>query len=126
LEGKLLQAVDKAWEAFQSKKGKFADDISLRTALAEFGWEEPKDKLSKLAEWNMIDEEYGKGLERMSVSEWLLEDNDIEFGEEEFFITDQRGFNCILEDMLEELNNHSVPMHMEKRVKRIIYEPNNV
>ena len=91
-------------EKLKSNNFKLEDDIDAKTALKEEGWETPESRVGILAEWMTYDHEYADELKNLSVFHNILEEFTLEdFGEDDFFVTDQRGFSVILDKMLIDL-----------------------
>lgn len=62
--------------------------------------------MKKLVEWNFWDGEHGGDIEMLSAYQNILDEYTMQdFGTEEQFVTDERGFCTIFETMAEEINN---------------------
>lgn len=81
-------------------------DISVKQALENAGWNAGDSAMKKLVEWNFWDGEHGGDIEMLSAYQNILDEYTMQdFGTEEQFVTDERGFCTIFETMAEEINN---------------------
>ena len=110
---------DDAWESLEDKADrllqnlkrqnyKVQQDMSVKDSLASMGWHAGSDNVKNLVEWTLYDGEYGGFIERMSTFHNIYEEFTKEdFGKDEHYVYDKRGFNLIYKDMAEELQSIS-------------------
>ena len=80
--------------------------------FAKNGWKKPVSDIDKLVEWDVIDNEYADDPANLSVHHNMVEDSDLDFGEEEFFVQDARGFSCILDDMIKDIKESGADIQL--------------
>lgn len=81
------------------------NDIDVKSALRTVGWEAGNDNMRNLIEWLFFDAENGNPIEHISAVHNIVEDyGKADFGGEERFVTDKRGFCKIFESLAEEIN----------------------
>ena len=81
------------------------NDITVKEALSRLGWNAGSDPMKNLMEWMIWDQEFAANVKDASafhnlVDEFALED----FGDEELYVTDNRGFSEIFINMANEIN----------------------
>ena len=56
-------------------------------------------------EWHLYDNDYADSIDKMSVIHHLVNDEPSpdDFGHDDFFVNDNRGYSVILDSMLEEM-----------------------
>lgn len=80
-------------------------DVSVKQALESVRWYDHNDNMRKLVEWNFWDGENGGPIENLSAFHNIADDyGKQDFGDEERFVTDERGFCRIFETMTQEIN----------------------
>jgi len=86
---------------------KIENDISFKTALANYGWK-PKDRFEKLLEWIQNRGE-GEEMKRLSTYHTVFGDytSDEVFGNGDRLVNDKRGFSSILDPMVNYINRHA-------------------
>ena len=68
------------------------------------GWNAGSSNVKNLVEWTLYDGEYGGDIEKMSTFHNIFEEFTKEdFGKEERYVADERGFNLIFKKMADEL-----------------------
>eukprot|EP00978_Attheya_sp_CCMP212_P047450 scaffold421372_cov69-Attheya_sp.AAC.6 len=106
--------------------GTVQNDASVRDILEECGWM-PKSLMEKAVEHNVLEVWVSDGLERLSAAHDLKAGaNDVDLGNDEMFVEDPRGFNCILDRMVEDLKVWGVQIHLQTKVQMVHYKPGNV
>mmetsp|Transcript_20079 Transcript_20079/g.28455 ORF Transcript_20079/g.28455 Transcript_20079/m.28455 type:complete len:526 (-) Transcript_20079:178-1755(-) len=100
-------------------------DVGVQSFLHELGWgkDEPLRPVEKLVEYNVLEVAISDGLEQLSTAHnWKEGANDIELGQEEFFVEDQRGFNSIMNGMVNDINNYEdASLQLNTQVERVEY-----
>ncbi|KAJ3350401.1 hypothetical protein GGF32_004854 [Allomyces javanicus] len=99
-------------------------DISVRTALQLAGWRN-KSPLHDLYEYFEIDYEYASDASINSGFNTADGDTFEEYGEDNYFVTDQRGYKLIAEKLLEE-SKATTKVHFNKRVTDVAYDKSGV
>ena len=68
------------------------------------GWKAGSDNVKKLVEWTIYDGENGGDIESISTFHNVYEEFSKEdFGKDEYYVYDKRGFNLIFKNMADEL-----------------------
>lgn len=68
------------------------------------GWNAGSDNVKNLVEWTLYDGEYGERIDRISAFHNIYEEFTKEdFGKEEMYVADKRGFNLVFKKMADEL-----------------------
>ncbi|XP_066269835.1 uncharacterized protein [Branchiostoma lanceolatum] len=94
-------------------------DVSLRVALKLGGWQ-PKTPLEKVVEYFDYEFEYADATEVTSLNNTGMNNED--FDEEEYFVTDQRGFGHIVDSLADEFlspNEARRRLQLNKVVKTV-------
>ena len=117
---------EKAYKNLKKRGLTIESDVSVRDALAFVGWYEPKDPITKLAEWLFVENEYAGDVAKLSSFHNVLEEFTIDdFGEDQKFVVDQRGYSCILDGMIAFLNDYFSSGHgsmlLKHRVRQVDY-----
>ena len=121
------------WNNQQNEASK--KDIDVQSVLQQCGWDVNKTSQSSSINRNIIDQtvEYNvkevwvcDGMDTLSAKYDLREGaNDVEMGDDEFFVQDERGFNYILQPMVEDLKqNTNVSIQLNTEVVEIKYGKN--
>ena len=112
-----LDKVDRHVEEYvEARKEKELPDIPARVGLQLMGWKTEKQLIRKVVEYFNFDFEYGKRPELTSFFQ-LAE------GGDEFFVSDQRGFWSMFEDLYQPLTNRIL---LGKTVTEIKYSDTSV
>ena len=124
---RLWKVYEKAWDACEHNRVSIHKDTDFRSFLIKHGWKHSNDHVAMAAEWLIIDAEYADVPERLSVAHNLIEDSDFDFGEEEVFVIDQRGYSVILKPMIDELNaSPDFSLNLNHLVTKIVYTQSGV
>ena len=103
----MTEAFDEAWVDLEEKNEqllkklkrqnyKVQQDISVKDSLAQMGWHAGNDNVKNVVEWTLYDGEYGFPVERISTFHNIYEEFTKEdFGKDEHYVYDKRGFNLI-------------------------------
>lgn len=68
------------------------------------GWQAGSSNVKNLVEWTLYDGEYGENIEHMSTFHNIMEEfSKDDFGKEERYVADKRGFNIAFKKMADEL-----------------------
>jgi hypothetical protein len=82
--------------------------MHVKWALSQQGWFAGSDNVKNLVEWTLYDGEYGGYIERMSTFHNIYEEfTNEDFGKDEHYVKDKRGFNLIFQQMASELQQIS-------------------
>lgn len=102
-------------------------DRDVRSLLEQCGWPASPNTIERLVELNLLTVWGANELETFSAKFNLEENaNDVDLGHEEFFVEDSRGFNTILNDMVDHLTRHKVDLKLQETVQSVTYQPNHV
>ena len=99
---------------------KLDEDFDVASSLARRGWK-AETNVQKLAEWNLLDFYFAGPTEQQSVVHNLLEFLPDAFGDDEYFVHDQRGYAQILEPLLARIEAGKCRMLLNKRVTKVTY-----
>lgn len=78
--------------------------MNLKVALGQMGWHAGSDNVKNLVEWSIYDGDYGNPIEYISTFHNLYEEfSNEDFGDDEHYVYDKRGFNLIFKQMADEL-----------------------
>ena len=81
------------------------NDTDVKSALNTVGWNAGSDNMKNMVEWLFFDAENGNPIETISAFHNICDDyGKQDFGGDERFVTDKRGFCRIFELMTEEIN----------------------
>ena len=101
----LEDTADRLLKRLKRQRMKVHQDLSVKQALAQEGWNAGGDPVKNVVEWNLWDAEYGGEIERLSTFHNVFEEFSKEdFGKKEMYVCDQRGFNEVFKVMADELN----------------------
>ena len=100
----------------EARKKKELPDIPARVGFQLMGWKDEKQPIRKVVEYFNFDFEYGKRPELVSFFQ-------LSEGGDEFFVTDQRGFWSMFEDLYRPLTNRIL---LGKTVTEIEYSDTSV
>lgn len=115
----VTEQFDDAWESLEGKgdallkklkrqKFKVQQDLSVKAALGQMGWQAGSNNVKNLVEWTLYDGEYGGPIENLSTFHNVFEEFSKEdFGKEERYVADKRGFNLVFKKMADELQGIS-------------------
>lgn len=100
------------------------DDLSIKDALFKYsGWNSNDCVVKQLIEWFEFDCEQADNTEKSSIiHNFMNEQNDIDFGHVMWFVTDQRGFSCILDNMVKDIKQN---IHLNRKVDSVQYGYDN-
>ena len=120
---------EQAIEACAKRKLHPQNDVDIRTLLQEFGWPAPEhqNKIEQLVEYNMLEVWLADSLSQVSAS-YNMEAgcNDVDLGKEEFFVEDTRGFNCIMRNLVQEIQAKGAVIRLQRMVEYVDYRPGHV
>ena len=104
------------------------NDIDARSFLEELGWKERElSNIDRAVEFNVLEVWLADSIEHLSVAHDMRDGaNDVELSKEEFFVEDSRGFNCILDNMIEDIKSKGGTIKLNNNVEQIHYSPGNV
>ena len=125
-EDKFDKVYEKCWKEVKKNPPTAEDDMDFETLFAKYGWKKATSDIDKLIEWDVIDNEYADNPANLSVHHNMVEDSDLDFGEEEFFVQDPRGFSCILDEMIKDIKEYGADFELGQEVTDINYEPGYV
>ena len=108
------------------QKGEYSlkNDVSVRQALQNMvKWDSANDNVKLLSDWVCFDDEYAGDIEDLSTFWNVQEDFNLDdFGVQDMFVQDQRGFGVILNQMFAELeSNPRCKIYFEHKVVEIDY-----
>lgn len=104
----------------------------MREALKLVEWnrgaQEADERIAALAEHICLENVCGESVERLSLMQALEDPNCEDFGDQNLFVTDQRGLKEILKPMIAELEQHcqklkESSLNLRTTVKKVRYEP---
>ena len=84
-----------------------ANDVNMRVALDKFGWT-PSNPTEDVADWYNFDFCYGEEPENTSLFVAYPAMDKYDFGDSDYFVTDQRGFSKVVECIAEGLPKDSI------------------
>lgn len=106
-----------------------AIDMDVRSMLEECGWPSTDQltPIERLVEYNFLEVWISDSLADLSASHSMREGaNDVDLGQDEFFVEDKRGFNCIMNNMVDEIQQKGAKIHLNTPVREIHYAPGQV
>lgn len=112
------KAVRAAWEAeyeyyaaneqimrvSRARKRAGLRDISVRQALTQQGWNASVSPVHRFVDWFNVDYGLGEDVETTSLFRTHPEPSDEMFGEDEFFVTDERGYEHLVHCLASDFN----------------------
>ncbi|KAL7545162.1 hypothetical protein ACHAWF_008517 [Thalassiosira exigua] len=123
---KFNAAYERAVELAAERKLNPRCDVDVESILAECGWE-VTTSFERAAEFNTLEVWVADGLDDLSAAHDLKPNaNDVDLGREEVFVEDPRGFNCILDDMVRDIEEWGGKIVLNATVKAVQYLPSNV
>jgi polyamine oxidase len=108
-----------------------SNDQTVRSLLEQCGWHAPNDRnrnrIDRTVEYNVLQVWVADTLESLSAAHDLRPGaNDVELGQEELFVEDQRGFNSILKGMTQDLKEWGAKIYLNTSVETVDYTTANV
>jgi hypothetical protein len=87
-------------------------DQTIREALEEVGWKGPSRAIDAAVEWLVVDFELGESADYASYTKNICGDVTKEhFGETDYLISDQRGFESVTNLMCSKLDPQSIKLY---------------
>lgn len=123
------RAFEKLYDAAEEMADEFTPetDMSLRDLLNKVGWNKASDDLDNLVEWDHLDAESASAPEVASALENMNDATFDDFGEDEYFVKDPRGFVAVLSAMLAEIKQAgNVEILLNQNVTEVHYAPGDV
>ena len=121
---------ERAVELVAERKLTPQSDIDVKSILAECGWDTGTTNTTaaeRAAEYNTLEVWVSDGLDNLSAAHDLKENaNDVDLGQDEVFVEDPRGFNCILRGMVRDIKAAGGRILLDTAVKTIQYSPGDV
>jgi polyamine oxidase len=104
----------------------FSEDVDVKALLQQFGWT-PTSPLDHAVEHNLLEVWIIDTLSELSAAHSMKAGaNDMALGQDEVFVEDQRGFNSIFNDIVQELEgSETTTIRLETEVQGIQYVPGN-
>lgn len=101
-------------------------DMSISDELAKHGWKRAVTPIDKLVEWDELDQEDAEHPEKSSALNNLNDPTWVNYGDVEYFVQDPRGFNFVLNGMVQDLKKSGkVEILLNQDVKTVNYTPGN-
>ena len=104
-----------------------SNDQTVRSLLEQCGWHAPKEnsmnhRIDRTVEYNVLQVWVADNLDALSAAHDLRAGaNDVDLGQEELFVQDQRGFNSILNGMTQDLKDWGAKIYLDTSVEMIDY-----
>lgn len=105
------------------------NDVTVRSLLEEFGWKANElNAIDRLVEFNLLEVWISDDLKKLGASHDMVEGaNDVDLGKEEFFVEDPRGFNCIMQGMVDDIKHRGgAVIKLGTQVLKVQYAPGDV
>ena len=121
---KVEKRMDKAYnraerEASRRRRNRKLRDVSIRAALRLAQWE-PKTGAELFREWFSFDFCFAESTDVSSLLRNIPDDTYEDFGPDDFFVTDQRGFSILARKLAEQYLEPSDPrLHLNETVQSI-------
>jgi len=80
-------------------------DISIKAALAQYGWSSDGSQLRKLIEWIAYEVPEAVSISKMSAYYYLVFSSEKYYGNKIRMVTDPRGYSIILDDMIKNIKD---------------------